>query len=223
MNEVELKFEPENIAGVVAVGSYLIDAAKRLGVKIETECDRQGKCDSCACLIKKGGDLLSEPTKLELEHLTELRRKKGERLACQSKLEKQGEIIAMPTAAKKEEPTPTLFEQFKKEFAGLPLQEKISQILELESLTLSDSFSAVLNLPYTIGEKVRDMMAEVGMKMEEEAKKAKTPDEHKTEPDVEAKTEEKPKTAKKPAAKTTTAKKPATAKKTKTDDTPEKP
>jgi ferredoxin len=222
MNEVELKFEPENIVGVVAVGSYLIDAAKRLGVKIETECDRQGKCDSCACLIKKGGELLSEPTKLELEHLSELRRKKGERLACQSKLEKYGEIIAMSTAAKKVEPTPTLFEQFKKEFAGLPLQEKISQILELESLTLSDSFSAVLNLPYTIGEKVRDMMAEVGMKMEEEAKKAKTPDEHKAEPNVEAK-EEKPKSAKKPAAKTTTAKKPATDKKTKTDDTPEKP
>lgn len=217
MNEVELKFEPANIAGLVPIGSYLIDAAKRLGVKIETECDRQGKCDSCACLIKKGGDLLSKPTKLELEHLSELRRNNGERLSCQSKLEKYGEIIAMPTAVK-EQPKPTLFEQFKKEFAELPLQEKISQILELESLTLSDSFSAVLNLPYTIGEKVRDMMAEVGMKMEEEAKKAKTPDEHKTEPKVEPKAEEKPKTAKKPAGK-----KPAVRKKAKPDDTSEKP
>jgi ferredoxin len=214
MNEVELKFEPGNLVGVVAVGSYLLAAAKRLGVKIECECSI-GNYDSCACLIKKGGDLLSEPTKLELEHLTELRRKKGERLACQSKLEQQGEIIAMPTAAKKEEPTLTLFEEFKKEFAKLPLQEKISQIVELESLTLSDSFSAVLNLPYTIGEKVRDLMAEVGMKMEEEAKKAKTPDEHK-QPDAEAKTEEKPKTAKKPAAK-----KPTARKKPKADDAPE--
>jgi ferredoxin len=215
MNEVELKFEPGNLVGVVAVGSYLLAAAKRLGVKIECECSI-GNYDSCACLIKKGGDLLSEPTKLELEHLTELRRKKGERLACQSKLEQQGEIIAMPTAAKKEEPTLTLFEEFKKEFAKLSLQEKISQIVELESLTLSDSFSAVLNLPYTIGEKVRDMMAEVGMKMEEEAKKAKTPDEHKAEPNAEADTEEKPKTAKKPAAK-----KPTARKKPKADDAPE--
>jgi ferredoxin len=215
MNEVELKFEPGNLVGVVAVGSYLLAAAKRLGVKIECECPI-GNYDSCACLIKKGGDLLSEPTKLELEHLTELRRKKGERLACQSKLEQQGEIIAMPTAAKKEEPTLTLFEEFKKEFAKLSLQEKISQIVELESLTLSDSFSAVLNLPYTIGEKVRDMMAEVGMKMEEEAKKAKTPDEHKAEPNAEADTEEKPKTAKKPAAK-----KPTARKKPKADDAPE--
>jgi ferredoxin len=220
MNEVELKFEPENRMGVVAIGTYLLAAAKRLGVKLECECTK-GNYDTCACLIKKGRDLLSEPTKLELEHLSELRRKNGERLACQSKLEKYGEIIAMPTAVK-EQPTPTLFEQFKKEFAELPLQEKISQILELESLTLSDSFSAVLNLPYTIGEKVRDMMAEVGMKMEDEAKKAKTPDEHKPEPNVEAKAEEKPKTVKKPAAKATTVKKPTTRKKTKPDDTPEK-
>ncbi len=212
MNEVELKFEPENRSGVVAVGTYLLAAAKRLGVKLECECS-QGNYDACACLIKRGGDLLSQPTKLELEHLTELRRKKGERLACQSKLEKHGEIIAMPTAVKKEEPTPTLFEQFKKEFSDLPLQEKISQILELESLTLSDSFSAVLNLPYTIGEKLRDLMAEVGMKMEEEQKKAKTPDEHQAEP----KAEEKPKAEKKPAAKKpATEKKPAAKKPTAT-------
>jgi ferredoxin len=210
MNEVELKFEPDNLVGVVPIGSYLLAAAKRLGVKIECEC-QTGNYNGCACLIKKGGELLSEPTKLELEHLSAERRKKGERLACQAKLEKHGEIIAMPTAVKKEEPTPTLFEQFKKEFAGLSLQEKISQILELESLTLSDSFSAVLNLPYTIGEKVRDMMAEVGMKMEEEAKKAKTPDEHQAEPTVEA--EEKPKAAKKPT----------TRRKAKPAETPEKP
>jgi ferredoxin len=221
MNETELKFEPENRVGVVAVGTYLLAAAKRLGVKLECECS-QGNYDACACLIKRGGDLLSQPTKSELEHLSELRRKNGERLACQSKIEKHGEITVMPTAAKKEEPTPTLFEQFKKEFASLTLQEKISQILELESLTLSDSFSAVLNLPYTIGEKVRDMMAEVGMKMEEEQKKAKTPDEHKTEPKAEEKPKAEKKTAaKKPAsAKKPSAKKPAATAKPKTDEAP---
>ena len=35
MNEVELKFEPKNSIGVVAVGTYLLAAAKRLGVKLE--------------------------------------------------------------------------------------------------------------------------------------------------------------------------------------------
>jgi ferredoxin len=225
MNETELKFEPENRVGVVAVGTYLLAAAKRLGVKLECECS-QGNYDACACLIKRGGELLSPTTKFESEHLSELRRKNGERLACQSKIEKHGEITVMPTAAKKEEPTPTLFEQFKKEFASLTLQEKISQILELESLTLSDSFSAVLNLPYTIGEKIRDMMAEVGMKMEEEQKKAKTPGEHQTEPKAEEKpaaktaTEKKP-AAKKPAsAKKPAAKKPAATAKPKTDEAP---
>ena len=35
--EAELKFEKENTGGIAVVGSYLIDAAKRLGVEIHDE------------------------------------------------------------------------------------------------------------------------------------------------------------------------------------------
>ena len=90
MNEIELKFERENRDGIAVAQSYLIDAARRLGVEIS--CERLGLTDDCAVTIKKGGELLSKPTKAELEVLSDKRRKKGERLACQTKLEKNGEI-----------------------------------------------------------------------------------------------------------------------------------
>jgi hypothetical protein len=175
-NEVEIKFEPDNLRGVVATGTYL---------------------------FKSGSDLLSQITKLEMEHLSDDRRKKGERLACQAKIEKSGEIVAMPTHKKvinQDE-----FDEFCKAFAELPLTEKAAKLLQLESIALSDTFSAILNFPYTIGEKVRDMMAEVGMKMEADEKTAKTPEEHKTETSG-----ENPKAT---AQKTARAKKPTTPRK----------
>jgi ferredoxin len=204
-NQVEINFESENKRGVVAIGTYLFDAAKRLGVSIEAECGRKGICDTCSCQISSGGELLSKVTKLETEHLSVSRRNKGERLACQAKIEKTGEIIAMTTHKKildKNE-----FDEFCKGFSELPLSEKVAKLLHLESITLSETLSEVLNFPYTIGEKIRDMMAEVGMKKEEAAKSAKTPDEHTTDS-----AKEKP-SATKTAPKSTTTKKPATPRK----------
>ena len=214
--EVEVKFEPSGRSGIVAPGTYIIDAALRLGIKIEDECGRKGECDTCAVKITKGGELLSEPTKAELEHLSAERRKKGERLSCQAKIEKIGEIIIMTTEKPKPEVPP--FETFKKEFAELPLEEKVKKLIDLESITLSETFTFVLNLPYYIGEKIRDGIAEFGFMKEEAEKKAKRPTEHKTEEKAEAKVEEKAEAkVKKPRAtkaKTATPKKPATRNRT---------
>lgn len=213
--EVDVKFEPSGRHGVVVIGTYLMDAALRFGIRIEDECGRQGKCDTCAVKIIKGADLLSEPTKAELEHLSPERRKKGERLSCQAKIEKLGEIIAMTT--EKSKPEESTFEKYQKEFAKLPLEEKVKNLMSLESVTLGETFNYILNLPYTIGEKIRDGVAEFGFKMEEAEKQAKRPAEHQPEEKAEVKAEEpaektaKPKTAK---PKTTEAKKPTTRKKT---------
>src|SRR5687767_14966789 len=91
--EAELKFEKENISGIAVVGSYLIDAAKRLGIDITDECGRLGLCDSCVVTVKSGAKFLTEPTKAELEVLSKDRRKKGERLSCQTKIKDAGEIV----------------------------------------------------------------------------------------------------------------------------------
>lgn len=217
--EVDVKFEPSGRYGVVVVGTYLIDAALRFGIIIQDDCGRQGKCDSCAVKIIKGAELLSEPTQSELEHLSPERRKKGERLSCQAKIEKIGEIVVMTT--EKPKPEETTFEKYQKEFAKLPLDQKVKNLLDLETVTLGETFNYILNLPYTIGEKIRDGIAEFGFKMEEAEKQAKRPAEHKPEEKAEEKSEVKaeektPKTAKARTAKpkTTAAKKTTTRKKT---------
>lgn len=209
MAEVEVKFEREERDGVVAVGTYLIDAAGRLGVEVETECERRGECDSCAMTIKQGGDLLSELTKAESEHLTAARRKAGERLACQAKLEKSGEVVIM-TKEKKTQEKPEAedkTESFRKEFEELPLEKKIASLLELEAIALGETFSFVLNSPSAIFGKVMDVLAEMGLKLEDDAKKEKRPEEHQTEEEKAEKDKPRPAAKKKPAARKKTPKK----------------
>ncbi len=176
--EVEVKFEREDISGVVPVGSYLFDAARRMG--IEVECERRGESDLCAMRIKEGGELLSETTKAEKEHLTAKRRKNGERLACQAKFEQTGEVVIM-TTKKKEEEKPAdeeKYEAYRKGFEELPLEKKVADLLHFEAIAFSETVSFVLNSPSMIVEKIMDVMAEFGLKIEDDAKKAKRPNEH---------------------------------------------
>ncbi len=77
MNEVEIKFEREDLAGLVAVGTYLSDAARRIGIELRTE--EFGEKVFAVVTINKGGELLSAPTKIETELLSDARRERGER------------------------------------------------------------------------------------------------------------------------------------------------
>ncbi|MGD0387462.1 MAG: ASKHA domain-containing protein [Tepidisphaeraceae bacterium] len=52
-----------------AAGPSLFDYAERLGVKVPTSCQKQGKCKECLMEIVQGMDRLSPPTPHE-EHLT---------------------------------------------------------------------------------------------------------------------------------------------------------
>jgi ferredoxin len=182
--ETEIKFEPEGRSGVVAAGTYLFDAAKRLGVEID-ECERRGESDLCAVQILSGKNLLSEPTKAELETLGADRFIKGERLACQAKIEGAGEIVVMAEKKKpsteeaEKEKEKKKVEEFRKEFDELPLEKKIAALLELEAVALGETFSFVLNSPFKIFDKLMDVMAEFGLKMDKEDKDAKKPAEHK--------------------------------------------
>lgn len=189
MNEKEvlINFESEKREGIVAVDTYLIDAAKRLGIYIECDCNdlEVETKGSCAVTVSKGADLLSAPTALELELLSDAERKKGERLACQTKIENPGEITIMAVKNKesdaKEEAKDVeeeTREEFKKQFEDLPLEKKISNLLELEAIALSETFSFVVNSPYAAVGKVMEVMAGFGLKMEREEKEAKRPDEH---------------------------------------------
>ncbi len=174
--EAEITFEKEKINGIAVVGSYLIDAAHRLGVYIAEESGRLGLDDSTSVTVKSGAEFLSLPTKAELEVLSPERRGQGERLACQAKIAKKGAIVI--ETKDKPEVEIDKDEEYKKEFAELPLEKKVAKLVDLEAMTLSETFSFVLNSPQKIVGKIMDVMAEFGLKLEDETKKAAKPEEH---------------------------------------------
>ncbi|MCB1025285.1 MAG: (2Fe-2S)-binding protein [Acidobacteria bacterium] len=179
MKDVIIKFESEGLEGVVAVGSYLSDAAKRLGIKIEGDCLDPETEHECAMKVSAGKTLLSPPTQTELEQLSSQARRSGERLACQTIIEKPGEVTVMTVKKKQEEPkVEDKSEDFKKEFEEMPLDEKIASLLELEAIALEETFSYVMNSPYKAVGKVMDVMADFGFKMDKADQEAKRPAEH---------------------------------------------
>lgn len=194
MAEAEIKFERENRDGVVAVGTYLFDAARRLGVEVEAECGRIGECDSCEMRITHGIDFLSEPTAAEIRQLSAARRKNRERLSCQVKFEKPGEVVAMTNKKKKEDlpKDEERAEEYRKQFEEMPLEKKIASLVQLEAIALGETFSFVLNSPTAIFGKMMDVLAQFGLKMDAEAKNAARPSEHKNNSEDENKDDETP-------------------------------
>ncbi|MEO8572492.1 MAG: hypothetical protein ABI481_00865 [Pyrinomonadaceae bacterium] len=185
MLEAEVKFEREGREGLVAVGTYLIDAAKRFGIHFDEVCVRESDTHHCSIVIKSGSDLLSEETKLETEHFAKNGRKPNERLACQVKIEKPGEIEIM-TEEKVKDASPDekaaaadTSEEYRKAFADMPLEKKIANLVQLETIAFGETVSFIMNSPFKIADKVLDVMAEFGFKKEEKEKEAARPAEHK--------------------------------------------
>jgi ferredoxin len=186
MLEAEIKFEREGREGLVAVGTYLIDAAKRFGIRFDDLCVPETGTHYCAVVVKSGSGLLSEMTKAEKEYFANNERMTNERLACQAKIEKAGEIEIM-TKVKTEDAAPEekaaaapSSEEYRKAFAEMPLEKKIANLVQLETIALGETFSFIFNSPFAIADKVMDVMAEFGLKKEERQKAAARPAEHKT-------------------------------------------
>lgn len=178
MNEVEIKFEREERDGIVPVGTYLSDAASRLGIDLAGE-----QFDEENCYVVKiitGGELLSAPTKEEIEKFSDAELKNGKRLANHARIGKSGELIVMTTEKKAEEKPreEETREQYRREFEELPLEKKIASLVELEAIALGETFSFIINSPYKIVGKIMDVMAEFGLKLEDDAKKQARPEEH---------------------------------------------
>ncbi|QQS42339.1 MAG: hypothetical protein IPM63_05185 [Acidobacteriota bacterium] len=182
MKEVLITFEEQGLEGIVAVDTYLMDAAKRLGVDLDDGCRRGEEEHKCSLVVGVGADLLSDPTKTEIDIISEAERKKGKRLACQAKVIKPGEVRIMSVEkteeAKKAEEQPKTEEEFKKEFEELPLDEKYAKLIELEAIALGETFSYVINSPYEAAGKVMDALANFGWKKDREDHEAKKPEEH---------------------------------------------
>ena len=177
MEEVEIRFD-EGREGVVPVGTYLIDAAKRMGAASSFDCEEAGE-HQCKMAITEGAHLLSTPTDEEKNLLTSEDGKQNKRLACYAKIEKPGVISAMVEKKKKDEKTEKndqdREEAYRKEFSELPLEKKIANLMQLEAIALGETFAFVINSPFKVFEKIGDVMAEFGFKKEEDQKRRSRP------------------------------------------------
>ena len=155
---VSITFEPSGISGLVAEGTYLIDAAHRMGVSLGAGCTvGKGECPSCVVSIKSGANLLSQPSVTEKKQLGE-HPDKSLRLACQVKFESHGEVVVMGAARPQPEPTnPAETEaELRTKFGGLPLSKKIAMLVAFETITMSEAFDTAIEKPLAFGTKTFD-------------------------------------------------------------------
>ncbi len=179
MENAAVKFEREDIEGLVGVGSYILDAARRFGIDLDP-CVGEDTEHGCIVEILQGGDLLSPLTQKEKDAKLE----KHERLACQARIEAAGEIVVMtrkseePKAEPQERSAEDTAEQYRKDFSELPLDKKIANLAQLEAIALGETFSFILNSPYLVFDKLMDVMADLGLDKERRERTATRPTEH---------------------------------------------
>ncbi len=181
MKEAEIKFEREDIHGLIPVGTYLAEAARRLGIRFVEPCDTASGEHHCEVEVTLGGDLLSEKTSAEVKYFEGKENSENKRLACQARIEKEGEIeVKTKESETTKEKKVETEEEYRKRFSELPLDKKISELVQLEAIALSDTLSFVFNSPYTLGDKIMHIMAGFGFKKEEQEREAARPEEHRT-------------------------------------------
>ncbi len=154
---VTVTFEPSGVSGMVATGTYLIDAAKRLGAPVGVGCLRgKGHCATCVVRVSTGSDLLSPPGSIEQTFLNQEQLDQSLRLVCHAKLVGDGEVIVRAVRQEARANTAAAPDDLKQQFGNLPLEKKISTLLQLEAITVSAAFNAAIDKPLAFGAKTFD-------------------------------------------------------------------
>jgi ferredoxin len=158
---VSITFEPSGISGLVAEGTYLIDAARRMGASLGAGCTAgKGECPACLISVKTGAALLSLPSIAEEKQLGVEQLDQHLRLACQVKIENPGEVVVMVAARPQTRSTPNNSEsELRTKFGALPLNKKIATLLQLEAITMSEAFDSAIEKPLAFGAKTFDAIA----------------------------------------------------------------
>lgn len=155
---VSITFQPSGISGLVAEGTYLIDAARRMGASLGAGCTSgKGECPACVVTVKAGADLLSAPSAAEEKQLGVEHLDQAYRLACQVKIENQGEVVVMVTARPQTTGMPVDTEsELRKKFGSLPLKKKMAALMQFEAITMSEAFDTAIEKPLSFGSKTFD-------------------------------------------------------------------
>ena len=165
---VEITFQPGSLSGLVAEGAYLIEAARRMGVRLPTECRERGECTSCTVLITAGHSLLSPPTNAEQKMLSGDRLANNHRLACQTRIESSGELqvqlIAGPDDTDQRNPAAS--------------NQKLPTPVEENAMKMIKQLDAFVNKSLSKGENLMDRFADRIRLARERELKRKRPPEH---------------------------------------------
>jgi ferredoxin len=154
---VSITFEPSGINGLVAEGTYLIDAARRMGAPLGAGCTAgKGECPSCVVSVKAGANLLSAPSLAEEQQLGSEQLDQALRLACQVKLENHGDVVVMAAARPQRSGTVDDGSELTKRFGALPLGKKLATLMQLEAITMSEAFDSAIEKPLAFGSKTFD-------------------------------------------------------------------
>lgn len=155
---VSITFEPSGITGVVAEGTYLIDAARRMGATLGAGCTAgRGECPSCVVSVKTGAELLSIPSAAEEKQLGVEHLDQAYRLACQTKIENHGELVVMVSTVTPRRPEAADEEaELRKKFGSLPLTKKLATLMQFEAIAMSEAFDAAIEKPLALGAKTFD-------------------------------------------------------------------
>jgi ferredoxin len=180
MADAIVRFEREDREGAAPVGSYVIDVMKRFGIPFRDECSLAGNLHNCTVTVTSGAEHLSAADAAETEHLNVLERTEGVRLACEAQIISVGEVVIMTDEPKTEPKAEETGKKIVDDFQALPLEQKLAELLKMEAVTLGETLTFVVNSPYLVIEKIGDVLAEFGMKMDRQSKRAKA--EQKTEP-----------------------------------------
>ena len=163
---VEWKTAGGGHTGLAADGTFLLDAARRHGIDLPTECGGRGECDTCAVVVEAGADLLSEPTDAERTRLGGERLMACERLACQARAERAGDLVLRPVPqAARAETTEETARDFKEEFKRLPLRKKLATLAGLEAEMAYETLVRAVDLPFEIMGKGLDLLAGRGRRL----------------------------------------------------------
>jgi ferredoxin len=152
--------------GLVAEGTLLLDAARRHGITLPTECGGRGECDTCAVVVEAGATLLSPLTDAERLRLTPDRLEAGERLACLTSAERSGDLALRPVpAAERAETTEETARDFREEFKRLPLRKKLATLAGLEAEMAYETLVRAVDLPFDLFGKGLDLLAGRGRRL----------------------------------------------------------
>src|SRR5918911_3671659 len=173
---VNVEIGPDSRQGIVAEGTYLWDAAKRMGVRLPAECEGSGECDTCAVVVEEGATLLSDLTQAERTRLSPERLAAGERLACQAKGERGGDLVLRPVpATERAETTEEAAKDLRAEFRRMPLRKKLAALAGMEAEVAYEALVAVADIPFAVFGKGLELLAGRGRKLSEAELKARRP------------------------------------------------